>query len=220
MIGPMRVAFIGGTGPAGIGLGARLARAGHEVLLGSRSVVRAKEAAARVLELVPDGAVSAGTNEEILDGAEVVMLTMRDDAQRETLRRMGALLAGKVVVSMANPLRVGNRTATVVLQPEGSLAEEAQRDAPDAHVVSAFHEVRVDRFADLDEPIDSDTLVCGDDGQAKKVIMQLARDVGVRPVDAGALVNSRYVESFVAVLISINFRYKATSSLRITGLPD
>lgn len=216
----MKIAFIGGTGPAGIGIGARLARAGYEVALGSRSADRAAEAAAKVIELVPNGSVSSGTNEDILDGAEVVMLTMRDDAQRDTLRRMGELLAGKVVVSMANPLRVGNRTATVVQQPEGSLAEEAQRDAPDAHVVSAFHEVRVDKFADLDQPIDSDTLICGDDGRAKKVVMQLARDVGVRPVDAGALLNSRYVEAFVAVLITINFRYKATSSLRITGLPD
>lgn len=216
----MRVAFIGGTGPAGIGLGARLARADHEVVIGSRTADRAKSAADKILDLVPGANVSSGTNEEILEGAEVVMLTMRDDAQRETLRRIGDLLAGKIAVSMANPLRVGNRTATVVQQPEGSLAEEAQRDAPDAHVVSAFHEVRVDRFAELDDPIDSDTLVCGDDGRAKKVVMQLARDVGVRPVDAGALVNSRYVEAFVAVLITINFRYKATTSLRITGLPD
>ena len=215
----MKVAFVGGTGPAGIGLGARLARARHEVRIGSRSAGRAKEAADRILGLVADGAVTSGANEEILEGAEVVMLTMRDDAQRDTLRRLGELLAGKIVVSMANPLRVGNRTATVVQQPEGSLAEEAQRDAPDAHVVSAFHEVRVDRFADLDQPIDSDTLVCGDDGRAKRSVMDLARDVGVRPVDAGGLVNSRYVEAFVAVLITINFRYKATSSLRITGLP-
>ena len=121
---------------------------------------------------------------------------------------------------MANPLRVGNRTATYVTPPEGSLAEEAQRDAPDAHVVSAFHEVRVDKFAHLDKTIDSDTLVCGDDDRAKKTVMRLAMDVGVRPVDAGALVNSRYVEAFVAVLITINFRYKTTSSYRITGVED
>lgn len=216
----MRVAFIGGTGPAGIGLGARLARAGHAVAIGSRSQERAKDAAAKVRALVPDAAVSAGSNEEILNGADVVMLTVRDDAQRETLRQIGDLLAGKIVVSMANPLRVGNRTATVVRPPEGSLAEEAQTHAPDAHIVSAFHEVRVDKFAEVAAPIDSDTLVCGDDDRAKRTVMALARDVGVRPVDAGPLVNSRYVEAFVAVLITLNFRYRATTSLRITGLPE
>lgn len=216
----MKVAFLGGTGPAGIGLGARLARAGHEVYIGSRSAERAEAAAAKVRALVPDGTITAGTNEDAIAPAEVVMLTVKDDAQRETIRRIADRLAGKIIVSMANPLRVGNRTATVVQQPEGSLAEEAQADAPDAHVVSAFHEVRVDKFADLDRPIDSDTLVCGDDDRAKRTVMGLARDVGVRPVDAGPLVNSRYVEAFVAVLITINFKYKATTSLRVTGLPE
>jgi len=215
-----RVGFVGGTGPAGIGLGARLARAGHEVFLGSRSTERAGEAAAKVRALVPDAIVKAGTNEDVIEEAEVVMLTVRDDAQRDTLYRLGSRLAGKIVVSMANPLRIGNQTATYVHPPEGSLAEQAQLNAPDAHIVSAFHEVRVDKFSDLDAEIDSDTLVCGDDGRAKKTVMGLARDVGIRPVDAGALVNSRYIESFVCVLITMNFRYKATTSLRITGLPD
>ena len=216
----MRVAFVGGTGPAGIGLGARLARAGHDVAIGSRSKDRAEEAAARVRELAGGGNVTAGTNEEILGAAEVVFLTMRDDAQRETVRTIADLVAGRVVVSMANPLRVGNRMATYVPPPEGSLAEEAQRDAPDAHVVSAFHEIRVSKFAKMDLAIDSDTIVCADDDAAKKKVMALAYDAGVRPVDGGPLVNSRYVESFVAVLITVNFRYKTSASLRITGLPD
>jgi len=216
----VRIAFVGGTGPAGLGLGARLARAGHEVMIGSRSIERAEAVAEKIRALVPEAQVAGSTNEDAIARAEVVMLTMRDDAQRDTLRNIGGRLAGKIVVSMANPLRVGNRTATVVQPPEGSLAEEAQRDAPDARVVSAFHEVRVDKFAHLEDQIDSDTLVCGDDDRAKKVVMQLARDVGIRPVAAGPLVNSRYVEAFVAVLITINFRYNATTSLRITGLPE
>lgn len=214
----MRVAFVGGTGPAGFGIGARLARSGHEILIGSRSPERAEEVAVRIRGLVPDANVKGLTNEEAIAAGEMILLTMRDDAQRETLRQIGHLMAGKTVVSMANPLRIGNRTATYVQPPEGSFAEEAQKDAPDARVVSAFHEIRVDKYGDLDHDIDSDTLVCGDDDRAKKRVMQLAREIGVRPVDAGALVNSRYVEAFVAILVTINFRYKATTSLRITGL--
>lgn len=214
----MRVAFVGGTGPAGFGIGARLARAGHAVFIGSRRVDRAEEVAARILAIVPAATVKALMNEEAVAASEVVLLTMRDDAQRETLRQIGHLMAGKTVVSMANPLRIGNRTATYVQPPEGSFAEEAQKDAPDARVVSAFHEVRVDKYGDLEHEIDSDTLVCGDDDRAKKQVMRLAHDIGIRPVDAGALVNSRYVEAFVCILITVNFRYKATTSLKITGL--
>jgi hypothetical protein len=216
----MRVAFVGGTGPAGIGIGARLARAGHDVLIGSRSKDRADEAVARVRELAGGGTVSGGMNDEILGGADVVFLAMRDDAQRETVRTIADLLGGKIVVSMANPLRVGDGMATYIHPPEGSLAEEAHRDAPDAHVVGAFHEIRVSKFAKLDRQIDSDTIVCADDDEAKKKVMTLARDVGIRPVDGGPLGNSRYVEAFVAVLITINFRHKASAGIRITGLPD
>ena len=205
---------------AGIGLGARLARAGHHIFIGSRTVDRAEAAADKIRSLAPEGVVKGGTNEDVITEGEIIMLTVRDDAQRDTLRNIGDQLSGKIVVSMANPLRIGNRTAIYVQPPEGSLAEEAQRHAPDSHVVSAFHEVRVDKFSDMDMEIDSDTLVCGDDDRAKRAVMRLARDVGVRPVDAGSLRNSRYVEAFVCVLITVNFRYKATTSLKITGLPE
>ncbi|HVL33800.1 MAG TPA: NADPH-dependent F420 reductase, partial [Actinomycetota bacterium] len=83
-----------------------------------------------------------------------------------------------------------------------------------------FHEIRVSKFAKLDHVIDADTIVCSDDEEAKKIVMELSREVGVRSVDGGPLATARYVEAFVAVLITINFRYKASSSYRITGLPD
>jgi NADPH-dependent F420 reductase len=218
----MKIAFVGGTGPAGIGLAARLARAGHSCAIGSRSAERAEEAAAKVRALVPDADVRAAENDAVVSDAEVVFLTVRDDAQRESVRALADGLAGRIVVSMANPLRVDRPRAEAVYlpQPEGSLAEEVQRDAPGARVVSAFHEIRVSRFSKLDLPIDADTIVCGDDDEAKKIVMQLSRDAGVNPVDGGELLCARYVEAFVAVLIAINFRYKASVSYRITGLPE
>jgi NADPH-dependent F420 reductase len=215
----MKLAFIGGTGPAGIGLAARLSRSGHECAIGSRSVERAEEAAAKVRALVPDARVYGGTNDGILADADVVLLTVRDDAQRESVRALSAGLADKIVVSMANPLRVERGGAVYLPQPEGSLAEEVQRDAPRARVVSAFHEIRVSKFSKLDLAIDADTIVCADDEEAKKIVMQLASEAGVDPVDGGELMCARYVEAFVAVLISINFRYKTSTSYRITGLP-
>ena len=216
----MKIAFVGGTGPAGIGLAARLARAGHMATIGSRSAERAEEAAARVRELAPAGSISSGVNEDAVRDAEVVFLTVKDDAQRETVRGLSGQLAGKIVVSMANPIVVAEGKASYQHPPEGSLAEEAQRDAPDARVVSALHEIRVSRFAKVDRTIDSDTVVTGDDESAKEAVMVLCRDCGVHPVDGGPLQNSRYVEAFVAVLVTINFRYKAGVSYRITGLPE
>ena len=216
----MKIAFVGGTGPAGLGLGARLARAGHDVAIGSRSEERARDAAAQVLALAGDGSVSADTNEKVIPAADVVVLSVRADAQPETVRALAGLLDGKIVLSMANPVTVAQGHASYEAPPAGSLAEQAQHDASRARVVSALHEIRVSRFAKLELAIDSDTIVTGDDAGAKEAIMALCADVGVRPVDGGPLSNSRYVEAFVAVLVSINFRYKAGVSYRITGLPS
>lgn len=216
----MKIAFMGGTGPAGIGIGARLARAGHAIVIGSRSAERAEDAAAKVRALVGGDEITSGENASIIEDADIVFLTVKDDAQRDTVRQMRDAFEGKIVVSMANPLRVYKGEVLYMPQPEGSLAEEVQRDARGARVVSAFHEIRVQKFSHLDEPIDADTIICGDDEDAKKVVMGLAEQVGVRPVDGGPLMNARYVEAFVAVLISINFRYKAQTSYKITGLPS
>jgi NADPH-dependent F420 reductase len=214
----MKVAFIGGTGPAGLGLGARLARAGHEVAIGSRSEERAREAAAKVSELAGGGAVTSGTNDHVIGAADIVVLSVHAEAQPEAVRALAGLLDGKVVVSMANPIVVAEGRATFEAPPAGSLAEQAQRDAPAARIVSALHEIRVNRFAKVDRDIDSDTVVTGDDADAKGLVVALCEAIGVRPVDGGPLVNSRYVEAFVAVLVSINFHYKAGVSYRITGL--
>lgn len=214
----MKVAFVGGTGPAGIGLGARLARAGHDVFVGSRSEERAREAAAKVAELSGVSEVIAGRNEDAIGSADVVVLSVHAEAQPDAVRALAWLLEGKIVVSMANPVAVAEGRATFEAPPAGSLAEQAQQDAPGARVVSALHEIRVSRFAKVDRPIDSDTIVTGDDAAAKETVMGLCTDAGVRPVDGGPLRNSRYVEAFVAVLVSINFRYKAGVSYRITGM--
>ncbi len=216
----MKVALVGGTGPAGIGLGARLARAGHDVFVGSRSEERAHEAVAKIVELAGGGSVNGGTNRNVVPGAEVVVLSLHAEAQPDAVRTLAGLLDGKIVVSMANPVTVADGRATFEAPPAGSLAEQAQRDAPGARVVSALHEIRVSRFAKVDRAIDSDTIVTGDDATAKEAVMALCADLGVRPVDGGPLANSRYVEAFVAVLVSINFRYKAGVSYRITGIPE
>jgi len=40
----------------------------------------------------------------------------------------------------------------------------------------------------------------------------------VRALDGGPLANSRYLEEFTAVLLSLNRNYKAHTALRIVGI--
>lgn len=215
----MKVGLVGGTGPAGVGLAERLAAAGHHVLVGSRSVDRASAVRATVLEHVPASMVEACENRDAVAGADVVFLTVPPDAHRSTVESLAAELADKIVVSISNPIRVEDKRPVVDAPAAGSLAEEVAALAPSARVVGALHEIRVSRFADLSHPINADTIITGDDDDAKRTVMRLVQQIpGVRAIDGGSLSNTRYVEGFVAVLISINFRYKAGSSYRITGL--
>ena len=217
----MIVAFVSGTGPAGFGLAARFARAGDEVVIGSRSIERAEEARARVIEHVPSARVRAALNADAALAGEVVFLTMPAQAQHESVEAVASELAGKIVVSMSNPVQVEGGEVVTFIPAAGSIAEEVQQLVPTARVVGAFHEIHVRRFAKLDRTIDSDTIITGDDEDAKLAVMHLAGHVdGVRAIDGGPLSLTRFVEGFVAVLISINLRYKAGTSLRITGLPQ
>jgi 8-hydroxy-5-deazaflavin:NADPH oxidoreductase len=215
------VSFVSGTGPAGFGLAARFARAGDEVIIGSRSLDRAEEARAMVLQHVPSANVRAALNADAVIAGEVVFLTMPAQAQRASVESVAAELAGKIVVSMSNPVQVEGGEVVTFIPEAGSIAEEVQQLVPSARVVGAFHEIHVRRFAKLDRRIDSDTIVTGDDEEAKRAVMHLCGHVdGVRAIDGGPLSLTRFVEGFVAVLIAINLRYKAGTSLRITGLPQ
>ena len=50
----MQIGIVGATGPAGSALGIRLASAGHQVILGSRSEERAAEVLDGILAKWPD----------------------------------------------------------------------------------------------------------------------------------------------------------------------
>jgi hypothetical protein len=215
------VSFVSGTGPAGFGLAARFAKAGIRTVIGSRALERAEEARRLVLERVADADVGAMVNHDAVLAGDVVFLTVPFQAQHDTVEGLASQLAGKIVVSIANPVWVHEGKVWAEPHPAGSLAEGVLEIVPTARVVGAFHEIHVRKFPKVSQPIDSDTIVTGDDADAKAIVMDLVRAVeGLRPVDGGGLINTRYVELFVTVLVQINFNYKAATALRITGVPD
>jgi NADPH-dependent F420 reductase len=219
-----RVAVIGGTGPQGKGLGYRFARAGHDVVLGSRAAEKAEGVAAEVVErlaaIAGAGRVTGRANADAVAECDVVLLAVPYDGHDELVA--GLPLAGKVVISCVNPLAFDKRGAhgRVIDGGEGSAAESAQALQPEATVVGAFHNVSAVGLWGEEEHLDEDVIVVGDVKDAKQVAMDLAASVTGRVgIDGGKLRLARQLEPFTAVLISINRRYKIHSGLRITGLP-
>lgn len=218
-----RIAVIGGTGPQGKGLGYRFARAGHDVVLGSRSAEKAGPVADEVTERLAGvegaGSVTGAANADAIGEADVVLLAVPYDGHAELVESLP--LAGRTVISCVNPLAFDKRGAhgRVIDGGEGSAAEEAQRLQPEATVVGAFHNVSAVLLWGDDDHLDEDVLVVGDVVEAKEVAMDLAEAVtSRRGIDAGKLRLARQLEPFTAVLISINRKYKTHAGVRISGV--
>jgi len=216
----MKLVFIGGTGPEGLGLAIRFAAAGHEVRIGSRSESRGREAADKVRAAVPEAAALGGSNEAVVSDADVVFLTFPYVGQKSTLETLAPNLAGKIVCSVVAPLKFEKGVGAVAVSVDGnSAAEECAAQLPDSRVVSAFQNMPADRLQDLKQSIPADVLVCGADTDAKQVIIELAGQIdGVRGIDSGGLFNSRYVEMLTSLLINLNRIHKTESSIRIVGI--
>ena len=116
---------------------------------------------------------------------------------------------------------IGGRVSQPLTLWAGSAAQQAAQQAPAGVLVTAaFHTLSAELLAELDQPIDSDVLICGDNAGAKAAVGELvAMLAGARPIDAGPLENARLLESAAALVISLNIRHKVKhSGLRITGL--
>ena len=215
-----RIAVMGGTGPQGKGLGYRFAKHGHAVVLGSRAAEKAQAAADEVNARLDGGGVTGAANADACAEADVVLLAVPYDGHDELVASLP--LAGKTVISCVNPLAFDKQGphGRVIDGGEGSAAESAQRIAPDATVVGAFHHVSAKNLWAEEEFLDhEDVLVCGDSAEGKAVVVELARCVTGRDgIDAGRLRLARQLEPLTAVLISINKAYKTQSGIRISGV--
>lgn len=215
----MTVGVLGGTGAQGKGLAIRWARAGIDVVVGSRKAERAEQAAAEIAE-TSGGRVRGLDNAGCAAAADLVVVGLPWDAHAETLQALREPLAGKIVVDCVNPLGFDKKGPYALEVPEGSAAQQAEALLPDSRVTAAFHHVSAVTLADLAVThVDLDVLVLGDDREATDVVRGLADTIpGVRGVYGGRLRNAGQVEALTANLIAINRRYKAHAGLRITDV--
>lgn len=216
----MRIGVIGGSGPAGSALAARLASVGYEAVIGSRSKYRAMESRDAFVERWPElaDALGFGDNAAAAD-CDVVVIATPWDAAATMAQSHRAQLGGKVVVSMANALvRVGSEFQPLV-PPRGSVAAHVQAAVPESHVVAAFHHLPATEVGRIDRPVESDVLICGDDAGAVATVCEIVDHIpGCRPLEAGELSNATAIEAFTAVLLQLNVRYRTRVAPKLTGI--
>ncbi len=211
----LTIGVIGGTGDQGRGLAYRWARAGLRVIIGSRDPQRARTAAEEI-----GLGVTGAANAECAATADVVLIAVPWPGHDDTLAALAPQLAGKVVIDCVNPLGFDKQGAYVLEVADGSASQRAAALLPDSTVVGAFHNVSAVELSDTAKAeVAGDVLVLGDQRAATDLVQALASAIpGMRGVFAGRLRNARQVEGLTANLISMNRRYKAHASIRVTDI--
>lgn len=212
----LTIAILGGTGREGSGLALRWAKAGYNVIIGSRSAERAAQAAAEINAQLGTDNAQGLDNETACRAADLVVLTVPPDAHLDTLTGVKHLLAGKILV---------DATAQVdAKDPKPPSGRAAAREAQellgaDVRVVAAFQNVPAHALKKLDVELASDVMICADDPEARATVVKLAEAAGMQAYEAGGLDNGIVVEGLTALIISMNKRYKSkVGGIRVSGI--
>lgn len=206
----MRIALLGGTGDIGEGLALRWAyHTDHEIVIGSRDPDRAdRKADEYEVELDSRGldrTVGGRENPAAAAGADVVVLAVPPYYVTDTIDAVADELDDAILVSPAVGMSHDEDGAHYRPPEVGSVTELAARAAPEGTpVVGAFHNLAADRLANLDVEFDLDTLVVGDDPDAKDTVTYLGEAIeGLRVLDAGPVTNAAEIESVTPLLINL-----------------
>ena len=214
------IAILGGTGDLGTGLAIRWAKAGHKIIIGSRTQEKAEAAVTALRDISPQTDASAMVNEDAAAAGDIVVLTVPYAHQLSTLEGVKSSLSGKILIDVTVPLMppaVGK-----VQLPEGGSAGKMAQDllGDDVMVVTAFQNIAA-HLLQQDVKIECDVLVAGNKKIAREKVIELAGQAGMTGWHAGPIENSAAAEALTSILIQINRRHDIShSGLKIIGQAD
>jgi 8-hydroxy-5-deazaflavin:NADPH oxidoreductase len=185
----MKIAILG-FGNVGKKFASLFSKAGHEIIIGLRSVPNSDLPYA--VAIFPEAAAVA----------DIIAIALPFNACAGVLPELAEVTKGKIVIDSTNPLNAD--WSPKLLGQENSAAEEISRLLPAAYVVKAFNTI----FADvMDKPSSGEpaisAFIAGDNDEAKQQVIALANDIGYAPIDTGSLYTARYLESMAHLNIQI-----------------
>ncbi|MCX7065927.1 MAG: NADPH-dependent F420 reductase [Proteobacteria bacterium] len=214
------IAILGGTGDLGTGLAIRWSKAGHQIIIGSRTQQKADAAVVELKKVSPQTPARAMENAAAAAAGDIVVLTVPYEHQLSTLESVRAGLEGKILIDVTVPL-IPPKVGTVQLPPEGSAGKRAQNFLGDGvKVVTAFQNVAA-HLLQQDVKIECDVLVAGNSKEARDKVVELVEEAGMSGWHAGPIENSAAAEALTSILIQINRRHSIShSGIKIVGQSD
>jgi NADPH-dependent F420 reductase len=194
----MKIGIIG-AGDVGGTLGTSWRQRKHEIMFGVRNLQ--SQNVQRLAQM--DNSLKFGDINEAVAFGDVILFAIPWTSVEETIRKSGNL-SGKIVIDPTNPLTPDLKQLAL---ENTSVAERIADLAKGAKVVKAFNTIGAKTLNNL--IFDSgraDLFICGDDTPSKKVVEELATDIGFDVVDVGCLANARMLENLALLWIELALR--------------
>lgn len=152
---------------------------------------------------VGDGVKGVGLD-AVRNSGDVIILAVPYDAAADVIGASGGF-DGRIVVDVTNPMKAD--FSGLAIGHSTSAAEEIQKKAPGAKVVKAFNTVFASVLANGGKTAGKDTtvFVAGDDEDARKRVVALAKSAGFATVETGGLASARLLEPVAALNIALGY---------------
>jgi 8-hydroxy-5-deazaflavin:NADPH oxidoreductase len=194
----MKIGILG-AGNIGGNLGKLWAAKGHEIFFAIREPQSDKVKA--ILSDINSN-VHTGTVKEAVAFGEVVLLAVHWQNVPEVLQQIQEVINDKILIDSTNRMIPPPSDTT------GSAAEDIARSLPEAKIVKAFSTLGANNLTDLKFGSENaSTFICGNDIEAKSIVIQLAEEIGFDVVDVGLLNTAPLLESLTKLWVQISRQY-------------
>lgn len=216
----MKISLLGGTGDIAEGLVLRWSKVGHEIYIGSRSEEKAQGIAAEYIEKLKalgiEPKIHGMANADAAKNSEVIIISIPPEYAASTIEGCRDSITDQIVVTPVVSMKKEGKTFLYDPPSQGSSAFEIKEVlAETAKLVSAYHNLPAKELANIDEDLDYDVVICGDDEDAKEVITKLTEEMkNLRVLDAGPLEVSPMIEAITPLIVSLNVRLKKHFSVK------
>ncbi len=209
----MKVAIIDAKDKRAIGFALRWAKHNDvNLIIGSKDEKFAIEIAEEIRNITgaPEDRVTAMKLDAAAKNANIVVLTVPFQEQIPILEEIKEYLnENTILVDTTLPIELTDDGEPVFMQTEaGSCAQQASQILGNhVRVVSAFKPLGAECLSEIDEELTCDVIVCSDDADARKAVVNLAEKLTSLKITEGPLSFDILSEKFVATLINWNKKW-------------